>query len=74
MNVIGRSRAALDEPPFNALGSIVLFGDRVSAAELDVDVLRPETSFGGGVGLGQLLISAAAAGVLLERPSGTYLN
>lgn len=59
---------------FNSHRSMVLFGDRVKASDLDIDVLRPETVFSRGVGLGQLIISAASAEVLVEPPPGTYLS
>ena len=59
---------------FNSHRSLVLFGDRVTSRDLDIDILRPEIVFSKGTGLGELIISAAAAGVLVEPPPGTYLS
>jgi hypothetical protein len=59
---------------YNSRRSLVLFGDRVHAADIDVDVSALPRSFAKGRGLGELLMAADDAGVLVEPPGTAYLT
>lgn len=59
---------------FNSARAISLFGDRVKPTDMDIDVLEPSTPFERGKGLGQLLICADRAQVLVEPPARPFLT
>lgn len=59
---------------FNSARAIALFGDRVKPTDMDIDVLEPSVAFDRGKGLGQLLICADRAQVLVEPPALPFLT
>ncbi|WP_181065295.1 RES family NAD+ phosphorylase [Nocardia nova] len=59
---------------FNTREAVMLFGDRVSTSDLDVDPDVNDRTFHQGGGLGSLLDAAERAGIRVSPPKTRYLS
>lgn len=59
---------------FNSEVAVVLFGDRVSVGDLELDADEQDIPFSRGQGLGKLLIAADSAGIRVQPPATPFLS